>query len=563
MENVSLLKGELKGGVEGEVRPGGQGTGQARVSRPKIRRNEIDSRIRRVLWDHPRGLTADDVGRALALSRSSASRHLAALAEGGEVGIHTYGHTRVFSLPRRASLASTLKEPSPLVLVLSADLRVREVNEPLLTVFRLRREDLVGKNIGETPLAAYVGERLLGDLRRGTGRGASTSEFESLVGDDQYVFRARITPLASSTGPSGMVLSLEDITRMALHRRSLEELMDRQTLTLLSSNHQILEEILQKKQEEDRMQAIMSSMERAAVPAYWVGRDGRFLKVNAAGETLLGYGQGELARMALSDVDIDQPHGTWGSLWENLRARASTSYETRFRTKKGDIIRVDIRASHVPHRDQEFGLLFAEEVTGRREAEEALRDSEASLRAFFNASPDASFLVDTEGRLLLANRAATTLLGTDVARLVGTSLFDSMPEKAGSARAVLDEVLETRRYRIYDEEIADRYFHTILCPILNSSGEVEKVAVFARDLTERKRVEDALRQANGKLNLLTAVTRHDVLNDIAALSMYLALAGMETGAAQGMEPDMAGSSPPWSGASSARWSSPGIMRISG
>jgi PAS domain S-box-containing protein len=218
-----------------------------------------------------------------------------------------------------------------------------------------------------------------------------------------------------------------------------------------------------------------------------------------------------------------------------MKARSATSFESKFRTKKGDIVWVDVKASHVPHGDQEFGLLLAEEITGRKRDEVALRDSEASLRAFFNANPDPSFLVDPEGRLLLANKAATTLLGTEMDRLIGTSIFDSMPEKEASARAVLAEVLEHRRYRIYDDEISDRYFHTILCPILNAAGEVERVAIFARDLTDRKRVEDALRQANAKLNLLTAVTRHDVLNDIAALSMYLALPGVSGVQGEGRE----------------------------
>jgi PAS domain S-box-containing protein len=311
--------------------------------------------------------------------------------------------------------------------------------------------------------------------------------------------------------------------------------MDNRTLSLLSSGNQILDEILQKRQKDEQMQLIQASMDRTSVPAFWIGRDGRFLRVNPASAALLGYQESELARMSISDIDADQPPCTWETRWETMKATPSTCFESRFRTKKGDILWVDVKASHVLHGGQEFGLLLAEEITGRRAAEEALRDSEASLRAFFNANPDPCFLVDPGGRLLLANKAATGLLGTEMARLIGTSIFDSMPEKAASARAVLNEVLEHRQYRIYDEEISDRYFHTILCPILNASGEVERVAIFARDLTERKRVEDSLRQANAKLNLLTAITRHDVLNDVAALSMYLALPGISGAPGEGFE----------------------------
>ena len=531
MDDVGLLNRGVKGGLH----PEGKGFNQPGEPRPRIRRGEIDSRIRRILWEHPRGLTVDEVGRALTLSRSSTARHLETLATEGEIDLYTYGQTRVFTLPRRVSLASALGQPAHLVLVLSGDLRVLEASDPFLSVFQLKREDLIGSRIGESPFAAYAGERLLEDIRRGTEGKASTSEIDTLVGDEQYSFRARITPLSSSRGAPWIVLSLDDITGAALHRRSLEGIMDDQTLPLFSSSNHILEEILQKRQQEEQMQLIQASMDRAAVPAFWIGRDGRFLRVNSAAAALLGYREGELARMSISDIDADHPPGTWETRWETMKARSATSFESRFRTKKGDLLWLDVRASHVSHRDQEFGLLLAEEITGRKEAEAALRDSEASLRAFFNANPDPSFLVDPEGRLLLVNEAATTLLGTEMARLIGTSIFDSMPEKAASARAVLNEVLEHRRYRIYDDEISDRYFHTILCPILNASGEVERIAIFARDLTERKRVEDALRQANAKLNLLTAITRHDVLNDIAALSMYLALPGISEAQGEGFE----------------------------
>jgi PAS domain S-box-containing protein len=535
MEDVELLKGGLKG----EPHHTGGGYSQRRIPRREVRKGEMDSRIRQILWEYPRGLTVDEVGRELPLNRSSTARHLDALARSGEIESHTYGQTRVFSLPRRVSLASTLVEPSPLVLVLSGDLRVLDVNDPLLSVFRLRREDLLGKPLPETRLAAYAGEKLLGEIRKGARGKAGLLETESLVGDAQYTFRARITPLSSSRKAKGLVVSLEDITGMALHRRQLEELTDRETLGLLSSNPGLLEEILQRREEEERMQLVQASMDQADLPALWVGRDGRLFRVNHAAAAILGYEVEELARLAFSDVDPAHSPGTRGSLWDTLKARASTSFESRFRTKAGDTIPVEIRASHLMHRDQEFGLLLFEEITRRKEAEEVLIAREATLRVFSDANPDPSFLVDTEGRVLLANRAAAALLRTDMHRLIGTSLFDAIPENAAVAREALKEVLEKRHTGSFAEEISGRYFYTVLSPLLDPSGEVGRIAIFARDFTDRKRMEDALRHANERLHLLTAVTRHDVLNDIAALAMYLELQSAGRGA-EGSGQELAG-----------------------
>jgi PAS domain S-box-containing protein len=519
----------LKGGQRVDPHPSGEGRSQPRVSRRTARRSETDSRIRQLLWDYPRGLTVGEVARALSLGRSSAARLLDALARKGEIDLATYGQTRVFTLPRRASLDSTLSRPLPLVLSLSHTLRVLDVNDPFLAAFRLRREDILGRPLEKTPLARCVGKRLLSAIREGMGGVAGFTEFECLIGDSPHVFRAGIMPLSPARGRRGVVVSLEDITGTALQKRRLEGLMDEGTLGLLSSHPGLIEEILERKRDEEQMEAIRFSVDRAAVAALWIGKDGRFLRVNHAATLLLGYTKDELARLAFSDIDLDHPSGTWGSLWEILRARSAISFESRFRTKAGATLLVDLRASHLVHRDREFALLFMEDITRRKEGEEALRASEATLRAFLDANPDPSLLIDPEGHVLLANHAGSALFGTDLPRLIGTSVFDAMPGKAEGAREALRGVVAERRGRIFTEEISGRHFHTILSPLLNPEGEVERIAIFARDFTDRKRIEDALRQVNERLNLLTAVTRHDVLNDITALGMYLALPGMATG----------------------------------
>jgi PAS domain S-box-containing protein len=511
-----------------------------RSSRPRpprrgIRNGELDLRIRQILLDHPRGLTAGEVASALSLGRSSSARRLAALAWKGEVDFSTYGRTRVFTLPRRAGLRSTLSRPSLLVLSLSPNLRVVDVNDPFLAAFRIRREDILGRPLGKTPFARCGGERLLAALREGTGGVANIAEFECLTGDSRQVFRARIMPLSPARGRRGVVVFLEDVTGVALHRGRLEGLMDEGTLGLLSSHPGLMEEILERKREEEEMQAIRSSVDQVSIPAFWVGRDGRFLRVNRAAALLLGYGEEELARLAFPDVDQDHSPGAWEPLWETLKDGSGASFESRFRVKDGGIIRVGVRASRISHRDYEFALLVVEDITRRREAEESLRASEATLRAFLDANPDPSYLVDTRGRVLAANRAGSDLIGIDTRRLIGASLFETLPGQAEAAREAFHGVLENCREGTFAGEISGRYFHAILSPLLNTDGEVGRVAIFVRDLTDRKRVEDSLRYANERLNLLTAVTRHDALNDITALSMYLAPPGRSDGLGPGSE----------------------------
>jgi signal transduction histidine kinase len=59
--------------------------------------------------------------------------------------------------------------------------------------------------------------------------------------------------------------------------------------------------------------------------------------------------------------------------------------------------------------------------------------------------------------------------------------------------------------------------------ILNPEGSIIATIAQGQDITERKRVEDALFQANRKLNLLNSITRHDILNLLMALRSYIEL----------------------------------------
>jgi len=67
-------------------------------------------------------------------------------------------------------------------------------------------------------------------------------------------------------------------------------------------------------------------------------------------------------------------------------------------------------------------------------------------------------------------------------------------------------------------------FETIRSPILDRHGEVIGTVGIARDITQRKKTEEAVRLANKKLNLLSSITRHDVLNQLTVVLGYLRMA---------------------------------------
>jgi len=127
------------------------------------------------------------------------------------------------------------------------------------------------------------------------------------------------------------------------------------------------------------------------------------------------------------------------------------------------------------------------------------------------------------------NAGAEQLYGYTAAEMVGQSVFRLIPpERREAKRALLlkirqgisTERLETERITKDGRRITVSISSS---PILNSVGEIVGASQITHDITERKRAEAALALAGRKMNLLSGITRHDILNQLTALKAYIEL----------------------------------------
>jgi PAS domain S-box-containing protein len=144
------------------------------------------------------------------------------------------------------------------------------------------------------------------------------------------------------------------------------------------------------------------------------------------------------------------------------------------------------------------------DVTARRRAEEALRQSEARYRALTESTRDIIYILDRQGTLLYANGAASHCIGIPCAELVGKRQVDLFPPEM--ARAHIErtvEVFATGQMSAYDDCFyfgpVEVWLRVHLLPLRDDGGQITAVMGVCHDITERKRTEESLRQAHDEL----------------------------------------------------------------
>jgi PAS domain S-box-containing protein len=179
---------------------------------------------------------------------------------------------------------------------------------------------------------------------------------------------------------------------------------------------------------------------------------------------------------------------------------------------------------------------FARDITERKRADEVLRESRANLQTILDNFPFMAWLKDVEGRFVAVNKPFAHACGLNTPdELIGKTDLDVWPPNlANSYRADDFEVMRLGQKKAVEELVADqgieRWFETFKAPLFDLSGHVTGTTGFARDITERKQMEESLRHANSTLQalfdhsplsiIMLSVTGNIVLWNQAAESLY-------------------------------------------
>jgi PAS domain S-box-containing protein len=168
-------------------------------------------------------------------------------------------------------------------------------------------------------------------------------------------------------------------------------------------------------------------------------------------------------------------------------------YESILKRRDGSRFFAELNAGIISYEGKPADLIIVRSINERKRTENALHESEATAQALINAPTDSLLLIDDQGVILALNEIAALRFGKRIDEMVGTISYDLLPkEVAQLRRTLMAPVLEKKKMVRFVDERAGTWYDTVAYPILNETGEVKKIAIIARDITEQKTFEKKL-----------------------------------------------------------------------
>ncbi len=243
-------------------------------------------------------------------------------------------------------------------------------------------------------------------------------------------------------------------------------------------------------------------------------RQRRLTSVNEAMTRITGYSEDELLGMdAMQLLATDEDRAHFGRRIERwLRGeQPESNVEFRVRTKHGGLIWAVLDVSFtVDEEGRPLGAaVVAYDVTERRQVEEALRQSEEKYRALIETNADFVWEMDAQGRYTYCSPQMEAVWGLKPEDMLGRTPFDVMPaeDRERAARAFARTGLSATALlgfetNAYDKDGRLRLVETNAIPIVDMDGRVTGYRGTSRDITERKRAEDALQESEERYRTL-------------------------------------------------------------
>ncbi len=384
----------------------------------------------------------------------------------------------------KAHLSAIVESAEDAIISENRDGIIRTWNKGAEKIYGYAAEEMIGKHISLLAPAERRSEA--GDILAQIGRGERIEHFETVrKRKDGTIFYVSIavSPIVNQEGMiTGASIIAHDITDRVRVREALK-------LTQFSVDH-------------------------ASVSVFFVSPDARFLYVNEQASRTLGYTREELLSMGVYDIDPKRPRSSWNERWNQIKKERALHFETIHLKKDGSSVPMEMSLNYLSFAGREYNVAFGLDISERKRAENELTRSYNLTRTIIDSVNDSISLIDVRDFTIVAvNNAFLTKYGySEQSEIAGKHCYQITHNRADVCSPPDDicpliETVKTKDHFSADHVHYDRqgrkiYVEVSTSPIRDQAGNVVQVVHVQRDITERKRAEDALRISEARFRNL-------------------------------------------------------------
>jgi len=227
--------------------------------------------------------------------------------------------------------------------------------------------------------------------------------------------------------------------------------------------------------------------------------DGKIIDVNPAYCDMIGYTWEELLGMNIREVEVKIPREDVDRRTQQMIRRGGDRFETQHKHKDGHILELDTSTSIMYIDEAPLVAAFMRDITKRKKAEDALKTSEDRLRLTTTQVPAVLWTTDTDLRFTSSTGAGLKVLGLKTDQVVGMTMSEYL-QTDDPENVVVKAHYQALKGRLatYEFEWEGRVFDSYVKPLQNQEGKTIGIIGFSLDITERKRVGEALKESEEK-----------------------------------------------------------------
>jgi PAS domain S-box-containing protein len=257
-------------------------------------------------------------------------------------------------------------------------------------------------------------------------------------------------------------------------------------------------------EEKEKYQMLVENLEEGVLLE---DTDGKITFVNQRGVDMLGYTEAEIVGKHWSYFASEEDYEKIKAETSKRPHGISSTYEVNIRSKNGKFTPLIITATPIFGKNEKFKgvLVVYYDITERKLTEEALRRTRQQLQDMFDNIPAAVYAKDLEGRYILVNkqwRERSGLINQMVVGKTDNELFPHLP--LDTWLPYEKQVLESEQITQFEEvgQTSGRIYLATKFVLRDDEGKIYALCNTSIDITERKKIEEALRESEEKYRML-------------------------------------------------------------